>query len=74
VSENKESDGNTSGEAEVEWGTRETIDSSNSWLYNQVAVSSREGYDLSSLWHVSQNDIFCGNNRRDISGEISIVV
>ena len=72
--ENKESNRDTSREAEVKWGTRETMDSSNIWLHNQVAVSSREEYDLSSLWQCSQNNIFYDNNRKDISREIGVVV
>ena len=48
--ENKESNRDTSREAEVKWDIIETINSSNIWLHIQVAVSSREEYDLSSLW------------------------
>ena len=72
--ENKESNRDTSREAEVKWDIIETINSSNIWLHIQVAVSSREEYDLSSLWQCSQNNIFYDNNRKDISREIGVVV
>jgi len=44
--ENKESNRDTSREAEVKWGTRETIDSSNIWLHKQVAVAAEKNIIL----------------------------
>jgi len=49
ISENKESDGDISEKAKVKWSSRETVDLFDGWLYNQVTVSSRKGYNLGSL-------------------------
>ena len=47
--ENKEQDRSTSREAEVEQGTRKTVDTSNSRLYYKVTSSSWERYNSSGL-------------------------
>ena len=50
MSENKKSDRDTNREVDDKWSTREAIDIFNSRYYHKVTVSSRKGYDLSSLW------------------------
>jgi len=49
VLEDEKSDRGTGRKSKVEQDTRKTIDSSNSQLYNQVAISSREGYNRGIL-------------------------
>jgi len=38
------------GKAKVEWGTGEAMDTSDSRLYYEVAISSWERYISSNLW------------------------
>ena len=49
MSENEEQNGGTSRKAEVEQGTRETMNISNSGLYHKVTISSQKEYNSSSL-------------------------
>jgi len=43
-------------------------------IYHEVAVSSRQEYKLSSVWHVVQDSLFYNNNRRNISRRINEVI
>ena len=61
VPKDEKQDRDTSRKAEVEWSTREIIDLSNSWFYNQITISSSERCNPSGLWSIIQNDIFCDN-------------
>ena len=61
-------------EVEVEWGSRETMDISDSGFYHKVTISSWGKCYPSGLWLVVQDNIFCGNYRRDISKRVSKVV
>ena len=74
VPENKEQDRSAGREVEVERGTRETMKASNSRFYHKVTGGSWERCDPSSLWQVVQDDVFCGNYKRDISRRVSKVV
>ena len=50
MSEDEELNRSTNREAKVKWGTRETMNTSNSKLYSKVAISSRKGCDLGGIW------------------------
>ena len=49
VLEDKELYKSTSRETDGKWGTRETIDISDSWLYHKITISSREWCNLGSI-------------------------
>ena len=49
VSKNEKLDKDISKKVEVEWNTRETIDTSNGRLYHEVTISSMKRCDLSSM-------------------------
>ena len=50
------------------------MNTSDGRFYYKVTVSSWKGCNPGSLQQVVQNDAFYGNNRRNISREIDIVV
>jgi len=50
------------------------MNTSDSRLYYEVAISSWKGYNPSSLQYVVQDDSFCDNNRRNISERVGKVV
>ena len=49
VPENTELYGSTSGKNNSKWDIRETIGTSNGWLYYKVAISSKKRYNLSGV-------------------------
>ena len=74
VLEDKESDKGNSRKIEVEWSTREIIDSSNGRFHHEVTGSSWERYNSGGLWLVVKNDIFCSNYKRNIGRGIGKTV
>ena len=50
VLEDKKPYKSTSGETDSRWGTRETMDVFDSWLYYEVTISSRKECNFGSLW------------------------
>ena len=74
MSEDEKQNESTGREAEVEQGSRKTINTFNNGLYHKVTISSWEECNPSSLQQVVQNNTFCGNNRGNISRGVSKVV
>ena len=74
VSKNKEQDRRVCRKVEVEWGSRKTINTSNSGFYYEVIVSSWKRCNSSGLWQVVQNDSFYFNNGRNDSRRASKIV
>jgi len=72
--EDEKSDRENSRKVEVERDTREAMNLPNSRLHYEVTSSSQERCNPNSLQLVVENDIFCGNNRRNISERTSKII
>ena len=74
MSEDEKWDKGTSREVKVEQDTREAVNIYDGEFYYQIAISSQEGFNPSSLQQIVKDDIFCGNNKENIGRGISKIV